>query len=246
MSGRNFGRRKGEGGNPILWLAAVMLLPWFGEHAKIFAVTEKVVIPSDRLEFFVVDINGKPQKVKNGDELVVVTGDVIEVKEAVLRDPNRKVESVNLVGFQSLQATRKGEDRGFAVRTDRDLLKHWSIGKRGDLYKISATSGLNTHGEAYLRLIAPKIKFAELTVNGKKRLIREGELLRLKKTDQISINDVRTNIEDDREKVDFQIVTIDDLALPGVKLFEIKFSRAGSIFARIPMQVEGYEEHPEK
>ena len=104
-------------------------------------------------------------------------------------------------------------------------------GKRGDLYAVLALSHATLHGVVYLRLIEPVLRYAEVAINGRTRVLRDGEPLNVKATDQVKVERVVTNLES-TDGVRFQIATGDG---PGA--YAIRFSRGDTPFASIPLKV---------
>jgi hypothetical protein len=181
-----------------------------------------------RLEYVLIAVNGSPHLVAAGTELTVIRGDVVTVQDAALSDRGLKVRGVHVVGFKG--PNPRGDDRGTPFSTE-DLLAKYSENKRGDLYAVLALSRSTLHGVVYLRLIEPILRYAEVSINGQTRVLRDGEPLAVKATDQVKVERVVTNLES-TDGVLFQIATGD---APGS--YAIRFSRGGAPFAQIPLKV---------
>jgi len=221
----------------VKWLILCVVC---GVTTGALAVEPSKILEKSRssLEYVTLEVNGQPQKVAADKELVVVSGDEVIIKSAVLFDPKVSASNVNLVGFIPNSEKRPAEDRGFKIHTSRDLLKKWAINEEGNLYRIEAFSGNEKHGSAFLRVLKPVLKYVEVSVNGEQKLIREGDLLTVKASDNFKVKNVVSNIENDREAVSFQVIQVNpELDLSGRKFYELRFSRNKRIFAKIPMQV---------
>lgn len=193
---------------------------------------------ADRLDYVLVTVNGKPRMVKAGDELAVVRGDKLQVKEAALYGRGA-IREVNVIGYQRAGTN---DDRGATFST-KDLVARWSEGEGGAVYAVAAAGRKLLHGVVYLRVIEPVLRYAEVSINGKKRVLRDGEPLRASAKDLVKVERVETNLEAAGDVV-FQIVPAasdgaasKDAGRPG--LYEIRFLRGEQAFARIPLTLEG-------
>jgi len=224
----------------VLRVKYLFLFVTYGLASNLLAVEPSKILKKSRvpLEYVTMEVNGQLQKVSADQELAVVMGDEVIIKSAMLYDPQVSVSNVNLVGFVPRAEKRPAEDRGFKIRTSRDLLKKWSIGERGDLFKIEAFTGKDKHGNVFLRVLKPVLKYVEVSINGVSKLVREGDLLTVKAADKFKVKNVVSNIENDREAVSFQVIQINpELDLSGRKFYELRFTRNKKVFAKVSMQV---------
>jgi hypothetical protein len=221
-------------------VVSYILLASFSVSAPAVTIESVIAPPQAQLSYLNVEVNGTAQQIALGQELLVVKGDKIKLQEPVASDRKTKITNVNLIGYQSSKSTRNAEDRGFVIDTAQDINARRSVDKTGELYKIDTFTGNKNFGAVYLRVLAPKLKYAEVNINGKVQVMRENELLKVKAADQVKVDKVFTNIENDLEKVEFQIAPLaKSTDLPGVKFYEIRLTRNRAVFARIPLQVEG-------
>lgn len=186
--------------------------------------------PSARLDFVLVEVNGEPRVIRDGEELQVVTGDRVTIKDGQLRDAAGKIREINVVGFQS---ARGSEDRGATIDTAKDLKAKWSEGGKGSVYAVVASSKATLHGAVYLNLVAPTLRYAEISVNGQKRILRDGELVKVKGADAVKVERVVTNLQS-HDGVLFQMAEVD----PAQGDYEIRFTRGELVFATIPLKVK--------
>ena len=88
----------------------------------------------------------------------------------------------------------------------------------------------------YLKRIEPRVKYLDLTINGKPRVMREGESLLVKETDIFKVKKIVTNI-DKVEDIKFKIVPKFS-EQKRLEQYEIVLKHKDYIFARLPMAVE--------
>jgi hypothetical protein len=182
-----------------------------------------------RLDYFVIKVNRQPIFLREGAELTVMRGDLLEVVEAKLVTQAIPVGQVDVIGFKS-PSKHLGDDRGFEFRTNQ-LSPWYSEGRKGEVWSILAMTGDSLHGAAFLRLVDPAFRYAEVKVNGKTQVLRDGQELIVKASDQFKLTRVVTNLSDDKD-VQFHIVP---MSKPGH--YEIRIERDKRAFAAIPLKV---------
>ena len=156
-------------------------------------------------------------------------GDLLEVVEAKLMTPAMLVGQVDVIGFKSPNK-HLGEDRGFEFGTHQ-LNQWYSEGRKGEVWSILAMTGNKLHGAAFLRIVDPAFRYAEVKVNGKTQVLRDGQELIVNASDQFKLSRVVTNLSDDKD-IHFHIVP---LAKSGH--YEIRIERDKRAFAAIPLKV---------
>ncbi len=195
-----------------------------------------------QLDYMLVEVNGERRVVHAGEQLMVVRGDRVKITEAVLTERSIRPGLVNVVGFHQVTDDGRMDDRNKEIDTARALSKKSSLQGLGTSYRIAISSLGKPHGEVILNLIEPKLSHAVISVNGKTKVWRDGELVSVKGSDKVKVEKVVTNIGDEDNGVEFQIIPVamaDAEKLVNMKFYEIRFSRDKKVFARIPMQVEG-------
>lgn len=186
--------------------------------------------PALRLDYVLVLVNAKPHLLRDGEELAIVRGDQVVIKEAGLRDKQHLIKEVNVIGFQAPKGGN--EDRGQLIDTAKDLKAKYSESGKGQVYAVLAGSKGVLHGGVFLRLIEPTLRYAEISVNGKQLTLRDGEPVTVRGTDKVKVEKVVTNLES-HEGVMFQMTEVD----PAQGAYEIRFLRSGLAFATIPLRV---------
>ncbi len=182
-----------------------------------------------RLDYFVLKINGQPVRLKEGQEVSVMRGDELEVAEARLISPDFTAKQVDVIGFKS-PGKVSGEDRGFRFKTNR-LSDWYSEGRLGEVWSVIATSGDTLHGAGFIRVIDPSLRYAEIKVNQQMRVVRPGDEVIVKATDQFKVDRVVTNLGDD-SSVKIRVVN-----QAADSKYEIRFERDRRVFAVIPVTV---------
>lgn len=182
----------------------------------------------NHLDSLIVDINGERKKVDAGGSLEVVFGDLVTIVEATLLDKLVPVDVVDLVGFRATSSKASGDDRGWVIDTGRHLSKKRSVAGDGKQYKIQVSGQGGLRGEVMLNVLEPELISIELDVNGSVRKIQPGDVLRLGSKDMVRVVEVRTNVRGNEN------VKYDKIAKKGTK--ELRFSRSGRVFARIPIE----------
>ena len=194
------------------------------------------------LSHVVIEVNGLRSLVNDGETFTVIQGDKVLIVSAILQERTITPEHVNLIGFSADKA-KVGEDRGAVFSTAKGFDPQWTVDSNKSIYAIAVTSKKRLHGAIFMKIAQPLLKFADVLVNDKVRVMREGEILILAAKDKIQVQKVVTNLEKDND-VDFEIIKTGNNELEKSHLrpataYEIQFSRQGQIFAKIPMLIEG-------
>lgn len=204
-----------------------------GALLLLMASSNAPAVVTSSLDFFLIDVNGQSQIVRQGEVLQVVRGDSLTIVKAALKGTDHQAEVVNLVGFVRPATAAKqrpldqGDDRKIAIDTGDDLRKKYSAEGKGLRYRIVAESSSGPYGEAFVDLIDPEFRFAEVLVNDKLKIVRLGQSLDLVAADKIKVRRVVTNVFDLRS-VRFQIETKNGQS-------QMQLFRGRNIFARIQL-----------
>lgn len=191
------------------------------------------------LSYVMFEVNGQRKAVQPGKTLQIVRGDQIRIVEAGLAGPKNLASRVNLVGFHSDEHSKLGNDINVLVKTDRSLLRGYAQGEQKNIYRVVASSGASDHGEVFIQVLKPELRFATVLVNDKERVIRDGQLLKLKADDRFKVKSVKTNVADQDQKVTFDVKSVAGIKqIQQVQFYTIEFRRLGRKFAQIPVQIE--------
>lgn len=199
--------------------------------------------PSDKslqLDYVILQINGETKKINGNEEISFVRGDLIKVKEAYLKDSKKAINLLAIMGAeesnQALNEIRKRE-----LDSSRELVqREGTLDPQGTVYALVAQSGGLLHGAIFLRRIEPTLSHIDIQVNGKARVMREGESLQVKKSDRYKVVNVVTNIRDSKE-VSFAVVPVIGAKSNDnyMQHYQIVFRNKDYVFAKIPLTVEG-------
>ncbi len=186
-----------------------------------------------KLDYVIVKINGESHVVRASQEIAVIRGDSMVVQSAALNKKDSRVGVVNFVGYRH-PVHGGAEDRGYKIDTAKSLDTKYSEGEAGKIYAITATSRRELHGAVFVKILNPTLRYAVININGNDVVMHDGESLDVKKTDLVKVSKVETNVSD-HSSINFQI--FEQQAKDGSK-FEIRFSRGGYLFARIPLKIK--------
>jgi hypothetical protein len=184
--------------------------------------------PDNQLDALIVDVNGERKRVQADGSVDVVFGDLLTIVEASLLNKSTPVDLVDLVGFRSAKSKFSGDDRGWVIDTGRHLSKKRSVAGDGRQYRIKVYGHDGLNGEVMLNVLDPELVSVSLEVNGSRRQVQSGDVLRLRAKDLVRVVEVRTNVRGNEN------VKYDKIAQKGTE--ELRFSRGGRIFARIPIE----------
>lgn len=187
--------------------------------------------PGKRLESLVVEVNGERRIVSPEAGLDLVAGDLLTIVDAFHVDKSIPVKSVDLVGYRSRLSDTSGDDRRRVIDTVRNLSKKRSTGGDGKQYRIEVSSSKGLSGFTFLNIRDPELLTFEVEINGKVQKLMANEPLVISPSDTIRVIDVRTNVRGNEN------VKYDKISSKSVK--EIRFSRGGRVFARIPVEWQG-------
>lgn len=210
----------------------------------VFILVSPDGLAGEGLEKMILEINGEGVLIDSGQEVKAVWGDEIEVKGAMMKSAGASPKDVNFVGFPNRSSIRPIDDRGYLVRSHKDLLEGWARNDEKNLYEIKAQTGKVHHGSVFVRLEAPKLLYVVMIVNGNETILREGEILTVNGADRFKVSKVVTNIDDLNKGVTFQITPLvsNSKLLPAgevgrSRLFEIRFFRFNREFAKVPIHI---------
>jgi len=200
----------------------------FTKWVELDADPRLVKDPNGRLESLVVEVNGERRIVYPKAGLDLVRGDLLTMVGAYLVDKSRLVRRVDLIGYRSRVSENAEDDLGRVIDTGRSLSKRRSRDSRGDEYRIEAFSDEGLSGGMILRLRDPELLSFEIEINGVVKKLSGNEPLWLKPADKVRVVDIRTNVRGNEN------ITYDRLSSGQSR--EIRFSRGGRVFARIPIK----------
>ncbi len=88
---------------------------------------------------FIVKINGKKRAILNGEKIILKKGDTIKLIKVFSEGFSGKNIKINFKGFVPSNISNTGDDRGFKIKIDSNLLKKYSISKFKEIFPVVAT-----------------------------------------------------------------------------------------------------------
>ena len=150
-----------------------------------------------KVTYFIIEVNGEKRLVENRETLKIVTGDRLRILEVITRGIAPEELTVNFVGFVGDEKDNTGEDRGYIIRTAKDLWIRYSLNKQGIRYRIAALKEDTMYGEMVLELVPPTFSYLVVDRNGKPGACYEGDSqMEIGTEGEIRILDIKTNIRD--------------------------------------------------
>ena len=163
--------------------------------AKKKPTEERLKSGPTKLDYFVVETKGHRILLSNGETLDLVEGDKLKIVDILLPFPDRSGITVNFKGFVGDWKNNTGEDRGYVIDTGANLIKRYSLHKKGEFYTVIASKGDNIIGRMLIRLTPPRMDYLILKVNNHKHVyLRPGDAVSLSKKDKICLQEVQTNL----------------------------------------------------
>lgn len=199
-----------------------------------YSLLKKPKDTSEELDYVVVKQNGHMKKINRNEELSFVRGDVLKITQAFLKDSQKTIQRVYLTGHQDASDVREK-----ILDTSTELTQaEGSLDAESSIYPLIVQSEKTLHGVIYFHRIEPTLSYVDILVNGKNRVMREGEKLQVKNSDHFRVTNVVTNIEENKN-ISFTVVSKSKKNTnPRTKEYEILFRHKAYVFAKIPMTVE--------
>lgn len=183
------------------------------------------------LQHLLIEVNGALHTVRSGEALRIIRGDHLKIVGGVLKDPSKKIDAVNVIGFNH-RKSKSGDDRNIEF-SSFELQERWSENKDAKNWVVIATTGNETNGFVYLTMVEPVLNFAVLDINGKEVVLRDGEPFVGKADDKVKVKRVATNVAGN-ENVMVQMIPVKGRSGE----YEMRFLRDKLIFARLPLKLE--------
>jgi hypothetical protein len=143
---------------------------------------------------FLVETRGHRILVSNGKALELVKGETLKIIDVFPPFSRSSGLKVNFKGFVGDRRNNTGEDRGYLINTGSDLMKRYSLNKRGQLFEIIASRGGRKIGRMLVRLSRPKLEYLVLRINGHRYLLlRPEDRVVLSGEDEICLEEIHTN-----------------------------------------------------
>lgn len=105
-----------------------------------------------KLKDFKIRINGEERSYAIDDRATIKKGDLLEILDVTAHHGDPSAWVVNFKGFVGDRKNNTGEDRGYVVRTDKDLWKRYSLHQKGRSYQIVVTHEDRILGKLFIDL----------------------------------------------------------------------------------------------
>ena len=158
---------------------------------------EEVKSRPRKLDYFVVETKGHRILLSDGETLDLVKGDKLKIVDILPSFPAESGITVNFKGFVGDWKNNTGEDRGYVIDTGADLIKRYSLHKKGELYTVIASKADNVVGRMIVRLTPPQMDYLILKINDHRHVyLRPEDAVSLSRKDKICLQEVQTNLYD--------------------------------------------------
>lgn len=152
-----------------------------------------------RVAHFIVEAKGHRLLLSGEETLHLVKGDKMKIVDVLPPLPGTSRIEVNFKGFVGDRKNNTGEDRGYVIDTGKDLMERFSLHKEGKLYQVVVSGKGHIYGRLYVKLAPPRLDYVVLGINGHRQaLVRPEGRVSLSRKDRISLEEIRTNLFDER------------------------------------------------
>ncbi len=156
---------------------------------------ERTTSRPKKIEYFVIEMKGHRLLLPSGKTLYMVRGDKLKIVDVLPSDPILSGLKVNFKGFVGDRKNNTGEDRGYVIDTEKDLLKRYSLHKKGESYEIMASQGDRVMARMVLKLRPPRMDYIILRINNHRHLfLRSEDSVSLNMDDEICVEEIQTNL----------------------------------------------------
>jgi hypothetical protein len=156
---------------------------------------ETRVSGSEKIEYFVIETKGQRLLLSSGKTLYVVRGDNLKIVDVLPSNPTLSGLKVNFKGFVGDWKNNTGEDRGYVIDTEKDLIKRYSLHKKGASYEIIASQGDHVLARMFVKLRPPRLDYVILKINNHRHLfLRSEDAVFLNRDDDLCVEEIQTNL----------------------------------------------------
>jgi hypothetical protein len=150
------------------------------------------------LDYFIIEAKGHRLLIANGENIDLVSGDVLKIIDVLPRLSDSSGVKVNFKGFVGDPTNNTGEDRGYVINTETDLIERFSLDGKGGSYEILASQGDRVLGRMVVSLAPPKMAYVVLMVNDNSHhLLKPNGKISFSKNDTIRLEKISTNLSSD-------------------------------------------------
>jgi hypothetical protein len=152
-----------------------------------------------KIDHFVIETKGHRILLSNRETLDLVRGEKLKIVDILPSFPGSSGIKVNFKGFVGDWKNNTGEDRGYTIDTGTDLIKRYSLHKKGEFYEIIASRGDNNAlGRLVVRLAPPRMDYLILKINNHRHIyLRSEDTVSLSTKDKICLEEIQTNLHNE-------------------------------------------------
>ena len=153
---------------------------------------------SGTVDYFIIEAKGHRLLVADGETIDLVSGDVLKIIDVLPRLSDSSGVKVNFKGFVGDPTNNTGEDRGYVINTETDLIERFSLDGKGGSYEILAARGDHILGRMVVKLAPPKMAYVVLMVNGNSHhLLKPNGKISFSRNDTVRLEKISTNLASD-------------------------------------------------
>ena len=151
-----------------------------------------------KIDCFVIEAKGHRILLSNEETLDLVMGESLKIFDILPSFPDSSGIKVNFKGFVGDRKNNTGEDRGYTIHTGTDLIKRYSLRKKGEFYQIIVSEGNHVLGRLIVRLAPPRMDYLILKVNNHRHIyLRSEDAVSLSRKDKICLEEIQTNLHNE-------------------------------------------------
>lgn len=106
-----------------------------------------------------IEAKGRRILLSKGETLDLVEGDHLKILDVIPSRSDSSEVKINFKGFVGNWKNNTGEDTGYNINTSSDLMRRYSLHKKGEIYKIIVTKDINVLGQFYVKLNPPRLDY---------------------------------------------------------------------------------------
>lgn len=206
-----------------------------GSNTANAVVKNKPLLSQEKVVSFTIEVAGVSRIVKPSETVGIAHGEEFRVVAAEWEGKHERTTPpvINIVGYNG-----GSNDMNKLVRTDKDLIKKWSVHEKGELYRVRAERGDHISGDFFIQVKTPELRFVVAEVNGEERIIYPDSQIMLSSKDKIRIKRIATNIEENDRDTKFSMQPLmGPHNIQGIDFYSLKITRKDLPLAGITVVV---------
>ena len=147
-----------------------------------------------KAQYFVLKVNGEERLAAAGQTVKLIKGDSLELVDAWTPSGRKGVFEVNFKGWTPSGKYNNGDDRGYVIATDRDLMARWSLDGAGRRFQVVADIQGKACGRFYVQLNRPSLEYLIVKTGDEARYaLSPNESLSADRANRVQLVDVKAN-----------------------------------------------------